>query len=178
MLPKLMTCLRKRLGEVVKFTTLIAAAAFALTAMTAQADQYDGIDDTPSAMAMAADLVLVRPLGLVATVVGTALFVVTNAGMAGTIGGTVAVTIPGVSITGTLQVSINNTNAAINQTFTVNSDNYTVNLPAGPYLRFEGTNIGITIAGQTLTGNVAFEKLTKSDGSSVVTLAMTGSGIG
>ena len=76
MLPKLMTCLRKRLGEVVKFTTLIAAAAFALTAMTAQADQYDGIDDTPSAMAMAADLVLVRPLGLVATVVGTALFVV------------------------------------------------------------------------------------------------------
>lgn len=59
-----------------KFTTLIAAAAFALTAMTAQADDRDGIDDAPSATAMAADLLLVRPLGLAATVVGTGLFIV------------------------------------------------------------------------------------------------------
>lgn len=77
MLPKLLTRLRKPLGDVVKFTTLIAAAAFALTAMTAQAADYrDGIDDTPSAAAMGIDLILVRPLGLVATVVGTGLFIV------------------------------------------------------------------------------------------------------
>ena len=59
-----------------KITTLIAAAAFALTAMTAQASEYDGVDETPSAMAMGADLLFVRPLGLAATVVGTALFIV------------------------------------------------------------------------------------------------------
>lgn len=58
-----------------KFTTVIAAAAFALTAMTAQAQDRDGIDNTPSAAAMAFDFVLVRPLGLVATILGTGLFI-------------------------------------------------------------------------------------------------------
>ncbi len=58
-----------------KFTTLIVAAAFSLTAMTAQADDRDGIDDAPSATAMAADFLVVRPLGLVATVLGTGLFI-------------------------------------------------------------------------------------------------------
>ena len=57
-----------------KFITVIAAAAFALTAVTAQAD--DRIDDSPSAAAMAVDFLLVRPLGLVATVAGTGLFLV------------------------------------------------------------------------------------------------------
>jgi hypothetical protein len=59
-----------------KITTLIAAAVFALTAVVAQADERDGIDDTPSASAMAVDLLLIRPLGLVATVLGTGLFLV------------------------------------------------------------------------------------------------------
>lgn len=58
-----------------KITTLIAAAALTLTAMTAQADDRDGIDSTPSAAAMAFDFLLVRPLGLVATVAGTGLFI-------------------------------------------------------------------------------------------------------
>lgn len=58
-----------------KFTTVIAAAVFALTAVTAQAENRDGIDDTPSAAAMALDFVLVRPLGLVATIIGTGLFI-------------------------------------------------------------------------------------------------------
>lgn len=59
-----------------RITTLIAAAVFAFTAVVAQASDPDGIDDTPSAMAMAADLLFVRPLSLVATVVGTGLFIV------------------------------------------------------------------------------------------------------
>ncbi len=63
------------MGDVMKFTTLIAAAAFALTAMTAQAEDRDGIDDKPSAAAMAVDFLLVRPLGLVATIAGSVLFV-------------------------------------------------------------------------------------------------------
>lgn len=61
-----------------KITTLIAAAAFALTAMTAQAGREgsDGIlDETPSATAMVADFLIVRPLGLVSMVIGTTVFV-------------------------------------------------------------------------------------------------------
>jgi len=58
-----------------KFTTIIAAAALTLAAGVAQAEDRNGIDDTPSAAAMAVDFVLVRPLGLVATVVGTGLFI-------------------------------------------------------------------------------------------------------
>lgn len=104
---------------------------------------------------------------------GQALFVTTTAGLAGSVSGNVAVSIPGVSLSGTISVAINNTNAAVNQTFTVGSQSYTLNLAAGPYLRFEGSNIAITIAEQTLRGNVAFEQVTKSDGSRVVTLAMT-----
>lgn len=59
-----------------KITTMIAAAVLAMSAMIAQANSQDGIDDTPSAAAMAADLLVVRPLGLVATVIGTGLFIV------------------------------------------------------------------------------------------------------
>lgn len=59
-----------------KITTLIVAAAFAVTAVVAQADQRDGIDDTPSGLAMATDLLFVRPLGLAMTILGTGLFIV------------------------------------------------------------------------------------------------------
>jgi hypothetical protein len=60
-----------------KRTALIAAAAFALAAATAAPaqDYREGIDDTPSAGAMAFDLLIARPVGVVATVAGVGLFV-------------------------------------------------------------------------------------------------------
>lgn len=60
-----------------KILASCAAAALLLSSFAAVADDADrdGIDDTPSAGAMAFDLVLVRPLGLVATVLGTGLFI-------------------------------------------------------------------------------------------------------
>ncbi|MGQ0620963.1 MAG: hypothetical protein ACT4QA_13735 [Panacagrimonas sp.] len=55
--------------------TLAAALLIAVSGL-ASADEYrDSADDTPSAGAMAFDLVIVRPLALVATVLGTGLFV-------------------------------------------------------------------------------------------------------
>ena len=58
-----------------KFKTFLAAVAIAAASMQAQA--YDQvIDDTPSAEAMTFDLFIVRPLGLVGTVMGTAVFIV------------------------------------------------------------------------------------------------------
>ncbi|WP_020651127.1 hypothetical protein [Solimonas variicoloris] len=56
--------------------TLAFAALLALGIGSAQAQVSDEVDATPSAAAMAADLILVRPLGLVATVLGAGLFVV------------------------------------------------------------------------------------------------------
>jgi hypothetical protein len=55
---------------------LIAAAALAVSTANVFADEYrEGVDDTPSAGAMAFDLVVVRPVALVGTVLGTGLFI-------------------------------------------------------------------------------------------------------
>ncbi|MEC9362270.1 MAG: hypothetical protein ACPHN2_19240 [Sinimarinibacterium flocculans] len=51
-----------------------AAAVLALAASVGHA-QMDSVDESPSAAAMAFDFVVVRPLGLVATVGGIALFI-------------------------------------------------------------------------------------------------------
>ncbi|SFF51373.1 hypothetical protein SAMN04488120_106101 [Fontimonas thermophila] len=54
-----------------------AAVVFALTASVARAQSdLDSIDESPSAAAMAFDLVIVRPLSIVAAVAGVGLFVV------------------------------------------------------------------------------------------------------
>lgn len=60
-----------------KLSTLLLVASLSLTALPAQAQSnQDGFDDGPSATAMAFDLLLVRPVSLVATVVSTGLFIV------------------------------------------------------------------------------------------------------
>lgn len=62
-------------NRLIKFIAHAAAAAALL--VTVQAQAYDNvIDDTPSGEAMAFDLVVVRPLSLVGTVVGAVIFVV------------------------------------------------------------------------------------------------------
>jgi hypothetical protein len=61
------------------FTALVAAAALSAASAVANAaeDRYgDSVSTAPSAEAMAFDLILIRPLGLVATVAGVGLFVV------------------------------------------------------------------------------------------------------
>ena len=58
-------------------TFLTAAAIAAAAALASPAHAYDQvIDDTPSAEAMTFDLLIVRPLGLAGTIVGTAVFLV------------------------------------------------------------------------------------------------------
>jgi len=61
---------------VMKLFNIAAAAVLTLSAAAAQADEYrESAEDTPSAGAMAFDLLLVRPVGVVATVFGVGLFV-------------------------------------------------------------------------------------------------------
>ena len=59
-------------------TMLTAAAAFSLTSVAASAaeDLYgDSVSTAPSAEAMAVDLIVIRPLGFIATIAGVGLFV-------------------------------------------------------------------------------------------------------
>lgn len=59
-----------------KLSHVAAAAILALSANLAQADEYrEDAGTTPSGGAMAFDLVVVRPLGVAASVVGLGLFV-------------------------------------------------------------------------------------------------------
>lgn len=55
--------------------TLLAATVLGLTSLSANANEYRDTDGDPSAGAMTFDLLVARPLGLVATVAGAGLFV-------------------------------------------------------------------------------------------------------
>lgn len=74
-----------------KMTRLVSILGFALMLMTPQLSYSEAVEEHPSALAMAGDLVIARPLLLVATVAGTAVYLVSlpfslaggNAGEAG-----------------------------------------------------------------------------------------------
>lgn len=57
-----------------KFAPVVLAALLAAGSAQAQSGLSE-VDDTPGAGAMAFDLIFVRPLGLVTTVLGTGIFV-------------------------------------------------------------------------------------------------------
>ncbi len=56
--------------------SVVAAALMAAASLAQAQSSLDGMDEAPSAAAMAFDAVIVRPLGLVATVAGIGLFIV------------------------------------------------------------------------------------------------------
>ena len=104
---------------------------------------------------------------------GSGFFVVTPNGIAGSLSASVALrNIPGVSFSGSFAIAVNNTANEVHESIQVGTNTITLDLPAGPYLRVEGTNIQLTIAGQRLSGNVAFEQLTLS-GRAVVRVALS-----
>src|SRR2546422_2900193 len=98
---------------------------------------------------------------IVALTTGRGAFLVTSAGVAGEIRGAIALDVPGgVSFSGDFSLRINNTNAAINERLTVGLDSFDLDLPIGPYVRVQGDDVVLTVLGQTLTGNFAFEQVT------------------
>jgi hypothetical protein len=118
---------------------------------------------------------------------GTGSFLVTPAGLAGQLSAELEVKLPGIDVDGKVTVAINNTNAAVNELFTIGSgaDAIEINLalPAGPYVRVEvaGRNVGepatLTVLGQTLTGNFAFEQVTNAAGQRVVRIGVSQVGL-
>src|SRR6185436_13503479 len=94
---------------------------------------------------------------------GQGIIVITPAGLAAKIDGSITINVGAAfGFEGTFSVAINNGTVAVHETLAVGTQTLTLDLPAGPYIRVEGTNIKLTIAGQSLTGNFAFEKLTST----------------
>jgi hypothetical protein len=60
-----------------KYTRLLAAAALSVTLVAPQISVAQQVDEDPSALAMAGDAIIARPLGIVFTAVGAVLYVVT-----------------------------------------------------------------------------------------------------
>ena len=99
--------------------------------------------------------------GVVRVTGGQGSFVLAPDGIAGDLAATVALNLPGdASFEGQFRIALNQTNHVVNQSLNVGGQTLTLNLPAGPYLRVEGQGITLHIAGQTLGGDFAFERVT------------------
>src|SRR2546427_12256461 len=59
---------------------------------------------------------------------------------------------------------------AVHETLRVGVVPVQVQLPQGPYLRVAGTGVGLTLVGQTLSGDFAFERTLDAGGHAIVRL--------
>src|SRR5206468_10983824 len=82
----------------------------------------------------------------------------------------VALNVPGISFSGTLKFQLNTGPMAVHETLRVGVVPVQVQLPQGPYLRVAGTGVGVTVVGQTLSGDFAFERTLDAGGHAIVRL--------
>jgi hypothetical protein len=102
---------------------------------------------------------------------GQGSLLLTPDGTGGELQANVALKVPGATFNGHFGVSLNSTGARVNDSFAVGTDTVTLDVPAGPYLRVEGTGIQATILGLTLTGDFSFEQVTRVGGGQFVRVA-------
>ena len=100
---------------------------------------------------------------------------VNEGGLAARVGGSLNLTglLPAnVQVSGDFEVSINQTGVLVDEGVTVGSgadaETVTLDLPIGPYVRIAATNVTLSIAGQSLTGDVAFEQQTVNSATATV----------
>jgi Ca2+-binding RTX toxin-like protein len=98
---------------------------------------------------------------------GSGFFIFSDDGMAGTASGTVTVApaaVDVVSLSGTFSLSINTTDEAVNESYTLGGSTVTIDVDAGPYLMIAGDNVtliinpGASLANLTITGDFGFEQ--------------------
>ncbi|MDB2673704.1 hypothetical protein N9Y81_01985, partial [Akkermansiaceae bacterium] len=91
---------------------------------------------------------------------GSGLFLITGAGFAAEISATVEI-LPADAfrLEGRLTLQINTSALSVNEDFTVGAATRTLELPAGPYVRFEGADVVLAVAGQRLSGDFVFEQI-------------------
>ena len=86
---------------------------------------------------------------------------VNEGGLAARLSGTVDLSslLPAnVQVAGSFELTVNQTGARVNETVTVADDSVALDVVAGPYTKVAATGVVLSIAGQTLTGDVSFEQ--------------------
>ena len=115
--------------------------------------------------------------GVVSLTNGAGDLLMTSAGMAGNMTGTVAITAPGLTSSATFGFSLNTGTNAVMENFTVGATSKSINLPAGPYLKFSANSaaVNLNIGGfsQSLTGSFAFERAPAAGGGNIVRLGVS-----
>ena len=103
----------------------------------------------------------------------TGLIFITNLGMAAQFEVPVSFAIGGDSLafSGTLELGINNTNVAVDETFDVDGTPRRLQLDKGPYLRLAGKQVTITMLGNSVKGDFVFESITRANGTKVTRIA-------
>ena len=82
-----------------------------------------------------------------------------------------ALSVPGFSFGSQLTLAINSSTLPVNESFTVGTTTTTLSLPAGPFVRIEGTGVALNVAGQTLTGDFVLEQVTTGSGLTEIRVA-------
>ena len=88
-------------------------------------------------------------------------FVLAPGGMAGSLQGTVNLTslLPtGTIFSGTFGLQVNESTQAVTESVVLGDRTLGLNLPAGPYLRIFGRDVVVSVAGQSLRGDVSFSQ--------------------
>jgi len=101
---------------------------------------------------------------------GSGTFIITDAGVAGLGSVTLSLGVPSVGISGTFSLTLNTTEAAVNETVSIGGSPVVVNVPVGPYLRLFGNDINLALFGLTITGDYTFEQKNAVDGTQIVTI--------
>jgi autotransporter-associated beta strand protein len=88
---------------------------------------------------------------------GSGLLVLSQDGFAGSLGVTLAEQIPDIDLSGSFTLEINTGDDPVSQSAQVGSQQLTINLPAGPFVRVSASNASISTAVAAISGNFAFE---------------------
>ena len=90
---------------------------------------------------------------------GTGAMVLSNQGAAARFSGTVTVLVPGgLQVIGnTISLALNTTTTAVNEQVDTGNGLVSLVLPAGPYLRFEGTGVQVSFQGQRFSTDIVLE---------------------
>src|SRR5262249_28333377 len=108
---------------------------------------------------------------------GSGAFEMTPAGVAGSLTATPALNGLPVSFTSTVTVEFNNTNAAINDSFTLTDDTgaaqtQTLNLQAGPFVRVAAYSTTVTIGSTSLGGDFFFQSSKDKNGATTIEIGV------
>ena len=160
--------LRVAIGETTAATLTIAGQALSGKFMIERAN-----DDTGATVTRIAASEVALKFGPVGTpfvnvINGHGSIIVRASGVAASLAATVTLNVPGSTpgtgamLTGTFGLSINTGAEAVSESFVIGGETIALDLPAGPYLRVEARGVSLTLGGQRIGGDFAFEQVTKA----------------